>query len=67
MDMMTDTMSHELRTPLNIMLGIGKVIEVYVVEQTGKKYLKIMMNSAKLLHYLVNDLLDLLKIKSGKF
>jgi signal transduction histidine kinase len=65
--MLTATISHDMRTPLNAILGIGKNLETHVTGTAGSRYLQIMMNSAALLHFLVNDLLDLFRIKNGKF
>ena len=67
LEMLTATVSHDMRTPLNAILGIGRNLESFVPNITGQKYLKIMMNSARLLHFLVNDLIDLFRIRNGKF
>jgi signal transduction histidine kinase len=65
--MLTATISHDMRTPLNAILGIGKNLEPHVADPAGSRFLRIMMNSASLLHFLVNDLLDLFRIRNGKF
>ena len=67
LEMLTATISHDMRTPLNASLGIGKNLEPHVTHEAGSRYLQIMMNSAALLHFLVNDLLDLFRIRNGKF
>ncbi len=67
LEMLTATISHDMRTPLNAILGIGKNLEPHVKHEEGKRYLQIMMNSAALLHFLVNDLLDLFRIRNEKF
>ena len=67
LEMLTATVSHDMRTPLNAILGIGKNLEHHLKNEQGTRYLKIMMNSAKLLHYLVNDMVDLFRIRNGKF
>jgi signal transduction histidine kinase len=67
LEMLTATVSHDMRTPLNAILGIGKNLEPLVTHLGGQKFLRIMMNSAKLLHFLVNDLIDLFRIRNGKF
>jgi signal transduction histidine kinase len=67
LEMLTATISHDMRTPLNAILGIGKNLEPHVTHEAGSRYLQIMMNSAALLHFLVNDLLDLFRIRNGKF
>lgn len=67
LEKLTATVSHDMRTPLNAIMGIGRNLEHFVKEQAGARYLKIMMNSAKLLNFLVNDLIDLFRIRNGKF
>jgi len=67
LEMLAATISHDMRTPLNAILGIGKNLESHVAQEEGLKFLQIMMNSASLLHFLVNDLLDLFRIRNGKF
>lgn len=67
LEMLTATISHDMRTPLNAILGIGKNLEPHVTHEVGTRYLQIMMNSAALLQFLVNDLLDLFRIRNGKF
>ena len=61
------TMSHELRTPLNSILGFGDVL--YGSENMNdkqKRYLKNIITSGQGLLALINDILDLAKIESGK-
>ena len=65
--MLTATVSHDMRTPLNAIIGIGRNLEPHVTSEYGQKFLKIIMNSAKLLNFLVNDMLDLLRIRNRKF
>lgn len=67
LEMLTATVSHDMRTPLNAILGIGRSLERQVPSELGKKFLRIVMNSAKLLNFLVNDMIDLFRIRSGKF
>jgi len=63
------SMSHELRTPLNSILGFSEALldEVYG-ELTPKqaKSLKSIEKSGRHLLELINDILDLAKIESGK-
>jgi PAS domain S-box-containing protein len=63
------SMSHELRTPLNAVIGftgtlLMKLPGPLTVDQ--EKQLKTVQGSAKHLLSLINDLLDLAKIESGK-
>lgn len=67
LEMLTATISHDMRTPLNAILGVGGNISRYIQDSQGLIFHKIMMNSSKLLLFLVNDLLDLFRIKNGKF
>ena len=67
LEMLTATVSHDMRTPLNAILGIGRNLEPLVQNVMGQKFLGIIMNSARLLHFLVNDLIDLFRIRNGKF
>ena len=67
LEMLTATVSHDLRTPLNSILGIGRSLEYHINGEIGGRYLRIMMNSAKLMQFLVNDLIDLFRIRNGKF
>jgi two-component system, sensor histidine kinase len=65
--MLTATVSHDMRTPLNAILGIGKNLEPHIKSELGMKFYRIMINSAKLMQFLVNDLIDLFRIRNGKF
>jgi len=59
-------MSHEIRTPLNAIVGF---IELLLKEETDKKkikYLSIVNQSSTSLLSIINDILDLSKIESGK-
>jgi PAS domain S-box-containing protein len=62
-------MSHELRTPLNGILGLAQLMhngKVGPVSTDHKEYLGDILTSATHLLQLINDLLDLAKIESGK-
>jgi len=61
------TMSHEIRTPLNAILGMTE-IQIQNSSHppsTSESFIKI-NNSGKLLLNIINDILDLSKIESGK-
>ncbi len=62
-------MSHELRTPLNGIIGLAELMhdgKVGAVSSDHKEYLgDILMSSGHLLQ-LINDVLDLAKVESGK-
>ena len=59
-------MSHEIRTPLNAITGFIKLLEEGEKDETKQKYLKIIKNSSESLLQIINDILDLSKIESGK-
>ena len=64
------TMSHELRTPLNAILGFSEMIAQAAlgpVDQRYRDYGSHIMSSGQHLLSLVNDVLDLSKLESGKF
>ena len=60
-------MSHEIRTPLNIIIGMANMTRnKRGDDEAVDKYLRNIDNSAKYLLSLVNNLLDISKIESGK-
>jgi PAS domain S-box-containing protein len=61
------TLSHELRTPLNAMLGWSKVLLTRQLDpQTTQKALQTIERNAGLQLSLIEDLLDVTRIVSGK-
>ncbi len=61
------TMSHELRTPLNSILGFSEVLGgIEQLDAKQKKYVANIQSSGKLLLAMINDILDLAKMDSGK-
>lgn len=61
-----DTMSHEMRTPLNGVLGMTGVLLAEALTPQQRRYVELAHSSAQALLGLINDLLDLGKIESGK-
>jgi protein-histidine pros-kinase len=62
-------MSHELRTPLNAIIGFTGTLLMRLpgpVTQAQEKQLQTIQGSARHLLSLINDLLDVAKIESGK-
>lgn len=59
--------SHEIRTPMNAILGFSELLEGQLTSTLQKQYLKSISSSGKTLLILINDILDLSKIESGKF
>ncbi len=63
-------MSHELRTPLNGIIGFAEIMhdeKVGPISPDHKEYLHDILTSARHLLQLINDVLDLSKVESGKF
>jgi len=63
------TMSHELRTPLNSIIGFTGIILQGIageINEEQRKQLSMIYESAKHLLSLINDILDLSRIESGK-
>lgn len=59
-------MSHEIRTPLNAIVGFSEIIAVTENEEEKQEYLAIIQKNSNLLLQLINDILDLSRIESGK-
>jgi len=62
------TMSHEIRTPLNGVLGMAQLLlqpELSVDKRLD--FVRTILSSGQVLLSLLNDILDLSKIESGKF
>ncbi len=59
-------MSHELRTPLNGIIGTANLLSKTPLGEEQAKYLSLMSTSGRTLLELVNSILDLAKIESGK-
>jgi protein-histidine pros-kinase len=62
-------MSHELRTPLNAIIGFTGTLLMKLpgpLTEEQQKQLQIVQSSARHLLSLINDMLDLAKIESGK-
>jgi len=61
------TMSHELRTPLNSIIGFSDVLgSIDSLDEKQKRYVQNIQKSGKMLLDMINDILDLAKIESGK-
>ena len=58
--------SHEIRTPLNAIVGFSEVIAHTESECEREEYLDIVKANSNLLLHLINDILDLSRIESGK-
>jgi signal transduction histidine kinase len=63
------SMSHELRTPLNVILGFTGTVLMRLpgpLNAEQEHQLRLVQNSGQHLLSIINDLLDLAKIKSGR-
>src|SRR5271155_2139025 len=61
------TMSHELRTPLNSIIGFSEVLSgSEQLNERQRRYAANIQSSGKMLLGMINDILDLAKIESGK-
>lgn len=61
------TMSHEIRTPLNGVLGMAQLLrEKHISESERIEFARTILSSGQSLLSLLNDVLDLAKIESGK-
>ncbi|MEW4454363.1 HAMP domain-containing sensor histidine kinase [Bremerella sp. JC817] len=61
------SMSHELRTPLNSILGFSDVLRgIDSLNDKQKRYVENIQKSGRLLLDMINDILDLAKIESGR-
>lgn len=59
-------MSHEIRTPMNAFIGFTGLLAKTYLDETQRKYVDLISESADHLILIVNDILDLEKINSGK-
>jgi PAS domain S-box-containing protein len=65
-EMFLANMSHEIRTPMNGILGMTELLSRTTLDEAQKKHVKLIKNSADNLLVVINDILDIAKIDSGK-
>lgn len=59
-------MSHEIRTPMNVIVGMSDLLEEAPLSGEQRGFLDTIRNAGDNLLQLINDILDLSKIESGK-
>ncbi|HXY60913.1 MAG TPA: PAS domain-containing protein, partial [Chthoniobacterales bacterium] len=60
-------MSHELRTPLNAILGFGQLMERQSPTPVQKERIAHILNAGRHLLNLINEILDISRVESGRF
>ncbi len=60
------TMSHEIRTPMNGMLVMAELLAARELEPGLQRYADVIVSSGRSLLAIINDILDLSKVESGR-
>ena len=61
-----NNMSHDIRTPMNVILGYNHLMKSQLTESKQLDYQKKIEQSGKLLLAIINNVLDMARIESGK-
>mgnify|MGYP000051738235 CR=1 FL=1 len=59
-------MSHEIRTPMNGVIGVAELLSETRLTKAQREYVETILESGRLLLDIINDILDLAKLQSGK-
>ncbi len=59
-------MSHEIRTPMNGVIGVAELLAETPMTEAQASYVDTIRDSGKALLAIINDILDLAKLQSGK-
>ena len=60
------SMNNEIRAPMNAVIGFSELLDSSITDSRQRKYLELIKSSEKLLLTVINDIIDLSKIESGK-
>ncbi|MCL2690293.1 MAG: ATP-binding protein, partial [Chitinispirillia bacterium] len=60
------SMSHEIRTPMNSIIGFSELAQDDDIPEKTKDYLQKIQSNSEWLLQIINDILDISKIESGK-
>ncbi len=58
--------SHEIRTPLHAILGMTELLQEEATEESARKKLSVLKSAGQNLLTVINDVLDISKIESGR-
>lgn len=59
-------MSHEIRTPMNVIVGFSELLLKMQISRDAREHVQDIKDSSENLLAIINDLLDISKIESGK-
>jgi PAS domain S-box-containing protein len=65
-DIFLANMSHEIRTPLNAIIGFNDILSQTALTEEQRKNVDFIGSASKKLSVLINDILDISKLESGK-
>ncbi|GAB7023131.1 sensor histidine kinase [Salidesulfovibrio brasiliensis] len=59
-------MSHEIRTPMNAIIGMAEGLSDTGLDDTQQQYIQILRNAGESLLTIIDDILDLSRVESGR-